>query len=102
VCPAGLHAGASGPGAASVSAVALIQYGSTRLCAAAAAAAAITTCSNVPEKRLATRIQQPDAIAACHSEGVDPAVRMAAMGPEKLLNEPGDPEEGQAAGDDPS
>jgi hypothetical protein len=32
----------------------------------------------------------------------DPAVRMAAMGLEKLLNEPGDPEEGQAAGDDPS
>jgi hypothetical protein len=32
----------------------------------------------------------------------DPAVRMAAMVLEKLLNEPSDPEEGQNAEDDPS
>lgn len=55
-----------------------------------------------PEAVTSGDLGQYDAAVRELTVSTDPAVRMAAMGLEKLLNEPRNPEEGQAAGDDPS
>jgi hypothetical protein len=45
-------------------------------------------------------LEQYYAVVRELTASTDPALRIAAMGLEKLLNEPSDPEEGQTAGDD--
>lgn len=86
----------------------IIEAGLNRQSGDKTAAATILTRALIRAGALAPQViksgdlEQFDAAVRELTASTDPAVRMAAMGLEKLLNEPSDPEEGQTAGYDPS